>query len=159
MDTFCSIFLYLYSFYPHFRFLSTVCHNMQFPIFSIWLEILCYLIVFWRIRIEIVFSVKLTLSIDFAIQCKCRLYGIIKHFFIQLWQCSRLSCTNGTRGNIWSFIIIIGITRTPYFCFCFQLAMYFQSNDCFIFHAHFLFFPFPNFIFFYICFLFKPLNF
>ena len=146
MNTFCCIFLNLYSFNPDTCFLPTICSNFQNSIFSIRLKKLCYLIIFWRIRIKIIFSVKITLPVYLAPKCKCRLYRIIQHFFIQLRQSPRLPCTNRTYRSIRLFIIIIRITRTPYLRIRFQLTMHFQSNDCFIFHTHFLIFSLSFFL-------------
>ena len=119
MNTFRRIFLNLNSLNPNNCFFSRICRNFQSPIFRIRFKILRNLIIFWRIWIKIIFSIKLTFLIYFTSQSKCRFYRIIKHFFIQFWQCSWLTSTYWTRRCIWMFVIIIGITRTPYFCICF----------------------------------------
>ena len=148
MNTFRRIFLNLYSFNPDTCFLPTICRDFQNSIFSIRLKKLCNLIIFWRIRIKIIFSIKITLPVYLAPKCKCRLYRIIQHFLIQFWQSPRLPCTNRTHRSIRLLIIIIRITRTPYLRIRFQLTMHFQSDDCFIFHTHFLFIPFFKFCIF-----------
>ena len=98
---------------------------------SDWNVKLRYLVPLWKVRIEVLFPIKLGVQRQLTIECKTHFHCELNDLWVQNRQCAGQTHADGANTGVWLRPIIVRAT-TKSLGQCGELNMGFYTNDCFI---------------------------